>query len=478
MTVSWPRLVPKHARLRHAWPRHAWLKLGWLLLAVTICVLAMGCGGPDARARRVIEAGDRAARQSALREALGHYREAVAAEPGSIQAQTRRGAMAEVLGQFDEALEAYGRAAQLQPSALAHYRAGAMAERVGNTGLAAEYLTASLSAPLTRWERAAQRGARWIEGTSAGLRGSRVARMLPDWVPQSLALGRAVLANAVMDREVVAGLLFTTLLEGGETARALDLAQSRGWVWEGADYCAVGRGRGMTETRALVGMLVAPERTDCLLPVGRSLTDSGLVGLSRAVLLDRVKHSGDPRIRQEAAAFLRMRLPAHDVSKLAESLNIAGYNLQHRFRDPGAAAEVYQRAIAADPRFSWPYANLGRLYMDMDQPEVALDWLRAAVRVNPDHFRAQANLGAVLQTLKRYDEAVPVFRTALELDPDAALVHANLGRSLMNLGQEGEGVRELQVAIRLDPSLTDEREILNRRLGSDPRGGPTPFAAR
>jgi tetratricopeptide (TPR) repeat protein len=116
--------------------------------------------------------------------------------------------------------------------------------------------------------------------------------------------------------------------------------------------------------------------------------------------------------------------------------------------------------------------------MDLDQPEVALDWLRAAVRVNPDHFRAQANLGVALQTLKRYDEAVPVFRTALELDPDDAFVHANLGRSLMNLGQEGEGVRELQVAIRLDPSLTDEREIFNRRLGSDPRGGPTPFAAR
>jgi tetratricopeptide (TPR) repeat protein len=211
-------------------------------------------------------------------------------------------------------------------------------------------------------------------------------------------------------------------------------------------------------------MLAAPERTDCLLPLGRALTDGGLVRLSRLVLQDRIRRSADPRVRREAELFLRHRLPAHDVPKVAESLNIAAYNLQHRFGDQGAAAAAYQKAIAADPKFSWPHANLGRLYMELHQYDLALEWLDNAIRLNPSHFRAHASKGVALQTLRRYEEAVESYRAALALIPDDAATRANLGRSLLHLGRDADGLRELQAAVRLDPSLDEERELLNRRL--------------
>src|SRR6266852_874614 len=315
----------------------------WIFgVALAASLLAIGCNGPDSRVRGAIQAGDEAARQRALREALNHYRTAAVAEPASLEAQTRRGAMAEALGEFDAALEAYGRAARLEPSALTFYRAGAMAERMGNHGLAVDYLTASLSAAPTRPERVAQAGRHGIERLSAVLAGSRFSRMLPDWLFRSLTVGQVVLSNAALDRDVVAGTLFASLMEAGETARALDLARARGWVRAGADYCAGARGDA-AETRALVGMLAAPEQTDCLLALGRSLTGGGMVRLARLVLLDRSRHSADPRVRREALAFLRERLPARDVPKVAESLNIAAYNLHHRFADHGGAAVVYQR---------------------------------------------------------------------------------------------------------------------------------------
>jgi tetratricopeptide (TPR) repeat protein len=437
----------------------------WIFgVALAASLLAMGCNGPDARVRGAIQAGDEAARQRALREALNHYRTAAVAEPASLEAQTRRGAMAELLGEFDEALDAYGRASRLQPTALAYYRAGAMAGRMGNTVLATEYLNASMQALPTRGERWAQTGQRSIERLITSLDGSRWARMLPDWVFRSLHLSRVALANAVLDREVVAAALFTTLLEAGETERALEVARGRGWVREGTDYCAATRGAVGAETRALVGMLAAPERADCLLPLGRALTDGGLVRLSRRVLHDRIRRSPDLRVRREAEAFLRHRLPAHEVPKAAESLNIAAYNLQHRFGDQGAAATAYQKAIAADPKFSWPYANLGRLYMDLDQYDLAVDWLGTAIRINPNHFRAHANLGVALQTLRRYDEAVGAYRAALALNPEDAATHANLGRSLLSLSRDAEGLRSLQTAVRLDPSLDEERELVSRRL--------------
>ncbi len=445
--------------------RHlAWLIGNFVLVAG---VLLAGCSGPDARVRGPLQSGDDAARQHALREALNHYRTAAVAEPASLEAQTRRGAMAEALGEFEEALEAYGRAVRLEPSALTFYRAGAMAERMGNHGLAVDYLTASLSAAPTRPERVAQAGRHGIERLSAMLAGSRLSRMLPDWVFRSLTLGQVVLSNAGLDRDVVAGTLLASQIEAGETTRAFDLARARGWVRAGADYCAGARGDA-AETRALVGMLAAPEQTDCLLAVGRSLTDGGMVRLARLVLLDRSRHSADPRVRREALAFLRERLP-RDVSKVAESLNVAAYNLHHRFRDQGDAAVVYQRAIAADPEFSWPYANLGRLYMDMDEAELGLEWLEAATRLDPNHFRAWVNLGLSLYSLRRYEEAVPAYQAALALNPNDAFVHAYLGRSLLSLGRDGEGVRELQTAVRLDPSLTEERDLLGRRVAADPR---------
>jgi tetratricopeptide (TPR) repeat protein len=444
----------------------------WTPTLATLLLLLVGCNGPDSRVRGTVQSGDSAARQRALREALHYYRTAAVAEPASLEAQTRRGGMAEVLGEFDEALDAYARAARIEPSARAYQRAGTLAERAGNTAVAIEYLNASLNAQPTRSERMARTGLRWVEGIDRSLNASRLARMLPDWVFRLVNVGRVVLAGAGVDHDVTASVLFMTLLESGDTARALDVARSRGWVREGADYCTGASGPREAETRALVGLLVAPERTDCLLRVGRSLTDSGMVRLARIVLLDRSRNSTDPRVRREALAFMARRLPAHDVPKLAESLNVAGYNLQHRFGDAGGAAAAYQRAITADPKFSWPYANLGRLYMDMAQPEVALEWLRTAVQINPKHFRAHVNLGVSLQILRRYDEAVPAYRAALALDPDDAFVHAKLGRSLLSLGRDAEGLQELQAAVRLDPSLTAEREFLVRRVAGDPRGFP------
>jgi tetratricopeptide (TPR) repeat protein len=435
----------------------------WIFaIVLAVSLSAMGCSGPDSKVRGEIKAGNEAARQRAFREALNHYRTAAVEEPASIEAQTRRGAMAEQLGDFDEALDAYGRASRLQPSALAYYRAGAMADRMGNFVLATEYLNASVQAPPTRGERWAQTGQRWITRLTTSLDGSRWARMLPGWVLGSLDLSRVALATAVLDREVVAAALFTTQLEAGQPEQALEVARRRGWVHEGADYCVATRGAVGAETRALVGMLVAPEGADCLLPLGRALTDGGLVRLSRLVLQDRIRHSSDPRVRREAETFLRYRLPAHDVSKVAESLNIAAYNLQHRFGDQAGATAVYQKAIAADPKFSWPYANLGRLYMELNRYDLAVDWLGTAVRVNPNHFRAQVNLGVTLQALKRYEEAVVAHRAALALNPDDAASHANLGRSLLSLDRAIEGGRALQTAVRLDPSFAEERELLKR----------------
>src|SRR3990172_2029321 len=72
-------------------------------------------------AEQSLKAGRQALEQNALREALQHFRKAVAALPTSVPAQAYRGSVAEMLGEFYEALEAYTEAARLEPSVTHSY---------------------------------------------------------------------------------------------------------------------------------------------------------------------------------------------------------------------------------------------------------------------------------------------------------------------------------------------------------------------
>ena len=76
------------------------------------------------------------------------------------------------------------------------------------------------------------------------------------------------------------------------------------------NYCADPTGIS-AEMNQLVGMLVAPVGTDCLLDLGFSLTEGGAVDLARMVLLDRIQYSENVEVRKRAQEFLEHRLPDH-----------------------------------------------------------------------------------------------------------------------------------------------------------------------
>lgn len=445
----------------------------WFLVVAS---LVAGCGVWGTQAEQSYTAGRKAFKQNALREALQHFRTAAIQAPASAAAHSWRGMVAESLGEFDEALEAYRAAVKVEPSFASNSQLGALADRMGETDLAVESLRASLSVS-------------WVGRARQSLRAS-LSDFL-DCVAGSSALSRsawwggcAAISVTVNLRtfwrgsEEVAQYLFRVLIESGDHEGALELARGRGWVRAGADYCGESGVQLSDETAALLAMLVHPERADCLLPIAMALTDGGLVRLAHLVLMDQIRNSRDPRVREKAEAFLRHRLPAHTVVKLGESLNIVAYRLQHRHKKPAEALEAYQKAIAADPSFSWPYSNIGTLYLNRGENERALDWLRKAVAVNPNHYRALVNLGISADRLNRYDEAIAAYRRAIALEPDGGGGHANLGWILLRLGREAEAIRELRTAVRLDPTLKRERAYLNQRFGADPRGGPTALSAR
>jgi tetratricopeptide (TPR) repeat protein len=431
------------------------------------------CGGA-ARAGVALTAGRGAAERRALREALGHYRAAAAAAPDLAGAHVARGEVAEMLGEYDEALAAFQRAAAIEPSLNTSLRIGAAADRLGRGDLAVQTLEGAYGP----WRHHAGAGVRAAAANFAACAPVSWANPVRLWHACVTASRDAYDFSFEASREAVPRWVFRILVEEGRRERALAFARDRGWVREDVEYCAGHRLPIDHETSALLALLTQPDRADCAVTAAVEIADDGGARLGRMMLLDRIAHSPHAEVRERAQYFLRYRLPDHDVPRVAEALNATGWRLQHAHDAPDEALVVFQKAIEADPRFSWPHHNIGRIYMTKGDYEQARVWLERALAVNPDHWRALYNYGVTSANLKRWPDALSAYRKALAISPSDARLHANVGWTLIELGQQVEADRELQIAVRLDPSLQAERSYLNSRYGRDARSGPTPVSTR
>ncbi len=446
---------------------------GTLGTVVPLDQVLPACGGP-AQASVALTAGRAATDRRALREALGHYRVATAAAPELVRAHVARGDVAEMLGEYDEALVAFQRAAAIEPSEDTSLRIGAAADRLGRVDLAVQTLEGAYG-PWRRHAGAGARAAATNFATCAPVSWANPARL---WHMCVNGSRDAYDFSFETSRETVPRWVFRILLGEGRRDRALAFARDRGWLREDVEYCGRHALPIDHETSALLAMLTQPDRADCALPTAVGVADDGGARLGRMMLLDRIARSPQAETRERAQYYLRYRLPDHDVPRLAEALNATGLRLQHVHDAPDEALVVFQKAIEADPRFSWPHYNIGRIYMAKAHYEQARVWLERALAVNPDHWRALYNYGVTTANLKRWPEALSAYRKALAISPTDARLHANVGWTLIELGQQGEADRELQIAVRLDPSLQAERSYLNSRYGRDARSGPTPSSAR
>ena len=292
-------------------------------------------------------------------------------------------------------------------------------------------------------------------------------------------IGRVASATANQSREAIPQLLFAILFETGDHTRAVAYAHSRGWVTPEHGWCAARTPSVLSgETLAQLAIVMDPKRADCAIPVAAGLANDGLARRSRLMLVDRINRSPDPAAREAAQRFLRYRLPDHDVPVIAESLNITGSTLRHSLPQPDEAVAMFKKAIAADPRFSWPYHNIAKVYMDRNDYRTARAWLEKTLAVNPDHWRAMMSYGTTLAELGEYSQALAAYRRAAAVTPDDALVHASIGWTLDRLGQTADAEREMRRAVQLDPNQKDARQYLNDRYGRDARSGATPATAR
>jgi TolB-like protein/DNA-binding winged helix-turn-helix (wHTH) protein/lipopolysaccharide biosynthesis regulator YciM len=121
------------------------------------------------------------------------------------------------------------------------------------------------------------------------------------------------------------------------------------------------------------------------------------------------------------------------------------------------AAEYFQQAIDAEPKFASAYnglanAHLGLLWPSKQDAEIATEAAERAVALDPNSSDAHITLGGIKESLWNWAGAEEEYERAIALNPNSADAHGSLGGLLDNMGRLDEGWKELQIAFQLDPN--------------------------
>jgi tetratricopeptide (TPR) repeat protein len=127
-----------------------------------------------------------------------------------------------------------------------------------------------------------------------------------------------------------------------------------------------------------------------------------------------------------------------------------------RSGNAGAAEQLFQQAIAKQPKDPVGYYNLGVAYQQDGKPRLALRQYRLATRHDPQYVPALYN-EAVLFTARDKATAMFLYREVISIKPDSPTALLNLGLLEASVsGFERLAYGHLTKAIRLDPTLRAE----------------------
>ena len=111
-----------------------------------------------------------------------------------------------------------------------------------------------------------------------------------------------------------------------------------------------------------------------------------------------------------------------EIFPTAEAYTFRGWARSFE-KDYAAAIEDCHRAIDLDPEFGNPYNDIGAYYVEQDEPDDAIPWLRMALKAKryESYCFPQFNLGRVYEAKGQLDKALEHYRHALEENPRYAL---------------------------------------------------------
>lgn len=141
--------------------------------------------------------------------------------------------------------------------------------------------------------------------------------------------------------------------------------------------------------------------------------------------------------------------------------------------DPNTQIEAiaaYHHVLDIDPAHAAAHINLGTLYYNRQDFNLAEKHYRAALEADSRYALAYFDLGNVLDETGRVQEAIQTYKTALQLAPTYADAHYNLALAYEKLREPRKALQHWQAYVRLDttgPWSMHARNQIQRILQAD-----------
>ena len=127
----------------------------------------------------------------------------------------------------------------------------------------------------------------------------------------------------------------------------------------------------------------------------------------------------------------------------------------------GLAEDAFQRALELDPYHVKSWINLGRVLLDQERAEEALEMIGEALALEPESsvgFRCQ---GRAFHQLGRLDDAIDSYRQSILIDNEDVWSMNNMGLILIEQERFDAALAPLARAVEIDPQVP----IFHNNLG-------------
>ncbi|MBZ0091473.1 MAG: tetratricopeptide repeat protein, partial [Sulfuricellaceae bacterium] len=153
-----------------------------------------------------------------------------------------------------------------------------------------------------------------------------------------------------------------------------------------------------------------------------------------------------------AEAIDNYRIAVASKPDFADAYHNMGSAL-HAAGKPDEALDSYQRALWRG--LPETHNNIGNVYVDKGELDLALSHYRQAIAAQPDYAAAYNNMGNTLRQLGQFQEAAAAFDVAIRIAPDYAAAHLNLGHLLMDERSIDEAARHYEKAVSIAPEMAE-----------------------
>jgi len=136
--------------------------------------------------------------------------------------------------------------------------------------------------------------------------------------------------------------------------------------------------------------------------------------------------------------------------------------LTREFRTKVATEDAvgYEMEIERLPSDAALHDDAALLYLELGQPDRAVEHFQRTLALRGDVAQAHYNLGTAFAVARKYDEAIYEFQRAIRLQPEYASAHNNLGNVYFAQKKYDEAIREFAEAVRLQPDSASAQRNL------------------